>query len=389
MRPVHPAGHLLQHRGRDAQARLAAGRRRPAARRLPVVRPQRARSATAGRARDPEPVGARPGRCCRTSSSSAPRRRARPACTTTWTCIPRSRCRTTRRCGSSPTPTTCHGSVATRRTSRPGPTYRGESTPQYTKWPIFPGVVDRMADLMPDARLIYLVRDPVERAIAEYVEEATWGVITEDIEAALADADAAAQPDRRAEPLRHAAAGDPSALRPGAGAGRRPRRPAGRPAGHDAAGSSTSSGWRRSSSTRRRCGRATPTATRAPSRAGTSALRRPALIRLAHKLPTEQLGRVRTFVTPPDQQAGRAAGAERGDPDAAPRRARARGRGAARRSPVWRSPGGRSEPSPDLRRLHCTPCRASATCRRTSATTSGGGCATASRTARWSARCRA
>ena len=66
-----------------------------------------------------------------------------------------------------------------------GTTYRGESTPQYTKWPVFPGVVDRMADLVPDARLIYLVRDPVERAIAEYVEEATWGVITEDIESAL------------------------------------------------------------------------------------------------------------------------------------------------------------------------------------------------------------
>lgn len=70
-----------------------------------------------------------------------------------------------------------------------GTTYRGESTPQYTKWPVFPGVVDRMADLVPDARLLYLVRDPVERAIAEYVEEATWGVITEDIESALADAD--------------------------------------------------------------------------------------------------------------------------------------------------------------------------------------------------------
>ncbi|MEZ0579779.1 sulfotransferase [Nocardioides sp. MH1] len=75
-----------------------------------------------------------------------------------------------------------------------GATYRGESTPQYTKWPVFPGVVDRMADLVPDAKLLYLVRDPVERAIAEYVEEATWGVITEDIESALSDVD---QPHNR------------------------------------------------------------------------------------------------------------------------------------------------------------------------------------------------
>jgi hypothetical protein len=71
-----------------------------------------------------------------------------------------------------------------------GTRYRGESTPQYTKFPLFPGVVDRMADLVPDARLIYLVRDPVERALAEYVEEATWGVMAGDVEDQLRDSDA-------------------------------------------------------------------------------------------------------------------------------------------------------------------------------------------------------
>ncbi|QYJ03928.1 sulfotransferase [Nocardioides panacisoli] len=84
--------------------------------------------------------------------------------------------------------------------------YRGESTPQYTKWPLFPGVVDRMADLVPDARLVYLVRDPVERAIAEYVEEVTWGVITEDFDTEVADAEAAyhrlVAPSRYATQLR-------------------------------------------------------------------------------------------------------------------------------------------------------------------------------------------
>ncbi|KAA1427494.1 sulfotransferase family protein [Nocardioides antri] len=71
-----------------------------------------------------------------------------------------------------------------------GTRYRGESTPQYTKFPLYPGVVDRMADLTPDARLVYLVRDPVERAIAEYVEEVTWGVIGASIDEELRDADA-------------------------------------------------------------------------------------------------------------------------------------------------------------------------------------------------------
>jgi hypothetical protein len=83
-----------------------------------------------------------------------------------------------------------------------GTRYRGESTPQYTKWPLYPGVVDRMADLTPDARLIYLVRDPVERAIAEYVEEVTWGVIGADIEEELLDADA--EHNRLLAPSRYA-----------------------------------------------------------------------------------------------------------------------------------------------------------------------------------------
>lgn len=72
----------------------------------------------------------------------------------------------------------------------PAARYRGESTPQYTKWPLYPDVAERMAAYSPDARLIYLVRDPVQRAIAEYVEEATWGVVTASFEEELADLEA-------------------------------------------------------------------------------------------------------------------------------------------------------------------------------------------------------
>jgi hypothetical protein len=177
-----------------------------------------------------------------------------------------------------------------------GTTYRGESTPQYTKWPTFPGVVDRMADLVPEARLLYLVRDPVERAIAEYVEEATWGVMTEDIEAVLSDAEEPhnrivapsryatqlRELHRRFDPgrvlvvdlvqLRDDPAGtmrrifdflelpqvelDEEALRPHNAYGDKGQLP----------------GWYQ-------------------------ALRRPALIRLVQRLPTEQLTRFRQFVT--------------------------------------------------------------------------------------------
>ncbi len=45
---------------------------------------------------------------------------------------------------------------------------RGEATPRYASYPFAPDVPERMAALIPDARLIYLVRDPVERIVSEY-----------------------------------------------------------------------------------------------------------------------------------------------------------------------------------------------------------------------------
>lgn len=48
---------------------------------------------------------------------------------------------------------------------------RGEASTLYTRAPAIPGVPERMAKLTPDARLVYLVRDPVERALASWREE--------------------------------------------------------------------------------------------------------------------------------------------------------------------------------------------------------------------------
>ena len=46
---------------------------------------------------------------------------------------------------------------------------RGEVSPNYTACKRFPGVPERMYALVPDAKLIYLVRDPVERAISHWI----------------------------------------------------------------------------------------------------------------------------------------------------------------------------------------------------------------------------
>ena len=51
------------------------------------------------------------------------------------------------------------------RTDRP---IRGESSPIYAAWPAHDGVPERMHDLLPDARIVYCVRDPVERAMSHY-----------------------------------------------------------------------------------------------------------------------------------------------------------------------------------------------------------------------------
>src|SRR5687768_8813331 len=44
-----------------------------------------------------------------------------------------------------------------------GTAIRGESSPNYTSALIFPGVPERMHSVVPDARLLFMVRDPVDR----------------------------------------------------------------------------------------------------------------------------------------------------------------------------------------------------------------------------------
>jgi len=46
--------------------------------------------------------------------------------------------------------------------------YLGESSTSYTKVPRFPGAAERIHAFNPDARLIYIMRDPVERTISQY-----------------------------------------------------------------------------------------------------------------------------------------------------------------------------------------------------------------------------
>lgn len=46
--------------------------------------------------------------------------------------------------------------------------FRGESSTHYTKLPIYRGVAERIHRFCPDARLIYIMRDPFERILSHY-----------------------------------------------------------------------------------------------------------------------------------------------------------------------------------------------------------------------------
>src|ERR687891_2907647 len=47
---------------------------------------------------------------------------------------------------------------------------RGEASPNYTAWPVWDGVPERAASLVRGARLVYLVRDPIERLESHYLQ---------------------------------------------------------------------------------------------------------------------------------------------------------------------------------------------------------------------------
>jgi len=60
----------------------------------------------------------------------------------------------------------------------------GESSTHYTKLPTYPHAAERMHALVPKARLVYVMRDPVERVVSQYLHE--WS--TREFEGSLEEA---------------------------------------------------------------------------------------------------------------------------------------------------------------------------------------------------------
>ena len=63
----------------------------------------------------------------------------------------------------------------------------GEASTVYTKFPRYAGVAERMAKVVPDVRLIYVVRHPIDRIRSHYEHRVASGAETASIETAVLD----------------------------------------------------------------------------------------------------------------------------------------------------------------------------------------------------------
>ena len=63
----------------------------------------------------------------------------------------------------------------------------GESSPNYSKCHLFPGVAERLHSVLPEVLLIYLVRHPVDRAVSHYVHRVAAGRESRPIETVFED----------------------------------------------------------------------------------------------------------------------------------------------------------------------------------------------------------
>jgi hypothetical protein len=66
----------------------------------------------------------------------------------------------------------------------------GETSPNYTFFPFFSGVAERMYSVVPEAKLIYIVRDPIDRIVSGYIHAYAEGYENQPIATALANLEA-------------------------------------------------------------------------------------------------------------------------------------------------------------------------------------------------------
>jgi Sulfotransferase family len=64
---------------------------------------------------------------------------------------------------------------------------RGEASPSYAEYPRYRGAPERISALIPDAKLIYMVRDPIDRTLSHYMHNVAVDGERRSLREALAD----------------------------------------------------------------------------------------------------------------------------------------------------------------------------------------------------------
>jgi len=72
-----------------------------------------------------------------------------------------------------------HGWYGSLFNQMPETDLKGESSTHYTKLPTYPECAQRVLDHLPDAKLIYVMRDPIDRIVSQYIHEWSQHVIDE------------------------------------------------------------------------------------------------------------------------------------------------------------------------------------------------------------------
>lgn len=62
---------------------------------------------------------------------------------------------------------------------------KGEASTHYTKLPTHPRTLDRLSQALDRPRLVYLIRNPLDRLVSHYIHEWTMRVISDDLDTAL------------------------------------------------------------------------------------------------------------------------------------------------------------------------------------------------------------
>jgi Sulfotransferase family len=79
----------------------------------------------------------------------------------------------------------------------------GEASANYSRYPTYPGVAERIAEVVPEAKLVYLVRHPIDRVFSHYLHDLANGREQRPLHIAVQRDDRYVAPSRYATQVEH------------------------------------------------------------------------------------------------------------------------------------------------------------------------------------------